>query len=75
MRLGDVNCLLNPIKLQIQASIDKSESKTTINDLKAIMNKLLRLEPLFEQQGATPELIKKLADATQSRISIFEVVS
>lgn len=39
------------------------------------MNKLLRLEPLFEQQGATPELIKRLADDTQSRISIYEVVS
>lgn len=75
MMLGEVNCLLNPIKLQIQASIDKTESKTTANDLKAIMNKLLRLEPLFEQQGATPELIKRLADETQSRISIHEVVS
>lgn len=58
MRLGDVNCLLNPIKLQIQASMDNSEAKSTVNDLRAIMNKLTRLEPLFEQQGATPELIK-----------------
>lgn len=39
------------------------------------MNKLIRLEPLFEQQGATSELIKRLVDATRSRISIYEVVS
>jgi hypothetical protein len=38
--------------------MDNSEAKSTVNDLRAIMNKLTRLEPLFEQQGATPELIK-----------------
>ena len=33
------------------------------------------MAPEFESQGATPELIQKLADATDSKIVVYEVIT
>jgi len=40
-----------------------------------MINKINILSPEFESQGATPELIQNLADATDSKITIYEVIT
>ena len=52
-----------------------SDSKAYKNKLKTMLNKITTLEPLFVQQGATKTLIDQLADATESKITVYEVVS
>lgn len=40
-----------------------------------MINKMNALSPKFNKNGATPDLIQELCDATESKITVYEAIS
>ena len=61
-RFGESNCLLTPVIHILKQDENNTQSKATATKLRTAINNAIRMEPLFEQQGATPGLIQELCN-------------